>query len=202
MTEWWTYGLSDFLMFSPQAYWRLVARHNDAWWPAQLLGLVCCFGLMVALRESAIGAQRTALLVLAAAWAWVGWAFFWVRYTEIFLGAAWLARACGVQAVMLLAFAVMPPAPVRYVRRRDRNLALVLGSAALAYPLLAWGTGHRWLEAEVFGFMPDPTVLATFGALLALRQGGWRRAVLAVVPVVFLLLGLATRWLIGFSTPQ
>ena len=79
MTEWWTYGLSDFLMFSPQAYWRLVARHNDAWWPAQLLGIVCSFGLMVALRESAIGAQRVALLVLAAAWAWVGGAFFWVR---------------------------------------------------------------------------------------------------------------------------
>jgi hypothetical protein len=197
MTEWWTYGLSDFLMFSPQAYWRLVARHNDAWWPAQLLGLVCSFGLMVALRESAVGAQRAVLLVLAAAWAWVGWAFYWVRYTEIFLGAAWLARACGVQAVLLLVFALLPPAPPRYVPHRERTIALLLGSAALAYPLLSWCTGHRWIEAEVFGFMPEPTTLATLGALTGLRQGGWRRPLLAVLPVVFLLLGLATRWLLA-----
>ena len=197
MTEWWTYGLSDFLMFSPQAYWRLVARHNDAWWPAQLLGLVCAFGLMVALRESAIGAQRVVLLVLSVAWAWVGWAFYWLRYTEIFLGAAWLARACAVQSALLLAFALLPPAPLRYVPPREGTIALLLGGASLAYPLLAWCTGHRWIEAEVFGFMPDPTVLGTLGALLALRQGGWRRPLLAVLPVLFLLLGLATRWLIG-----
>lgn len=197
MTEWWTYGLSDFLMFSPQAYWRLVARHNDAWWPAQLIGIVSSFGLLVALRESAIGAQRMVLLVLGAAWAWVGWSFFSLRYTEIFLGATWLARACEVQAALLLAFALLPPAPLRFVPHRDRTMALVLGSAALCYPLLAWCTGHRWVEAEVFGFMPDPTTLATLGALLALRQGGLRRPVLAALPVLFLLLGLATRWLIA-----
>ena len=39
MTEWWTYGLSDFLMFSPEAYWRLVGRYNSAWWPAPLAGV-------------------------------------------------------------------------------------------------------------------------------------------------------------------
>jgi len=201
MTEWWTYGLSDFLMFSPQAYWRLVARHNDAWWPAQLLGIVSSFGLLVALRESAVGAQRMVMLVLAAAWAWVGWAFFSLRYTEIFLGATWLARACGLEAAMLLAFALLPPAPRRHVPDRERTIALVLGCAALAYPLLAWCTGHRWIEAEVFGFMPDPTTLATLGALLALHQGGRRRAVLAVIPMLFLLLGLATRWLLAWA-PQ
>ncbi len=198
MTEWWTYGLSDFLMFSPQAYWRLVARHNDAWWPAQLVGLVSSFGLMVARREPAVGTQRVVLLVLAAAWAWVGWAFYWVRYTEIFLGAAWLARACGLQATMLLAFALLPPGPPRQVGHRDRTISLLLGCASLAYPLLAWCTGHRWIEAEVFGFMPDPTTLATLGALLALQQDGWRRRVLAVLPVLLLILGLATRWLIAF----
>ena len=28
MSEWWSYRPSDFLMFSPTAYWRLVQRYN------------------------------------------------------------------------------------------------------------------------------------------------------------------------------
>jgi hypothetical protein len=198
MTEWWTYGLSDFLMFSPQAYWRLVARHNDAWWPAQLAGLVAAFALMVMLRESAGWAQRIVLGILAAAWAWVGWSFFWLRYSEIFLGAAALAQACAAQAVMLATAAILPVTPQREVRSRTRIAAMVVGAAALAYPLLAWCTDHRWIEAEVFGFMPDPTALATVAALLgAPRQTQWERVLLAVIPMLFLLLGGATRWLIA-----
>jgi hypothetical protein len=198
MTEWWTYGLSDFLMFSPQAYWRLVGRHNDAWWPSQLAGLVASFALMVMLRESAGWAQRIVLWLLALAWAWVGWSFFWVRYSEIFLGATWLAQACAAQAVMLATAGSLPIAAQRYVPTRTQAGAMLLGGAALAYPLLAWCTDHRWIEAEVFGFMPDPTALATLAALLgALRQARWERVLLAVIPTLFLVLGALTRWLIA-----
>jgi hypothetical protein len=198
MTEWWTYGLSDFLMFSPQAYWRLVARHNDAWWPAQLAGLVSAFALVVMLRETAGWAQRIVLWVLAAAWAWVGWSFFWLRYSEIFLAAPLLAQVCGAQALMLATAASLPVATHREVRAPTRIAATLLGAVALAYPLLAWATGHRWIEAEVFGFMPDPTALATLAALLgASRQTGPERALLAVLPLLVLLLGGLTRSLIG-----
>lgn len=37
MFEWWTYTLSDFLMFSPQVYYRLFELYNRALWPTQLL---------------------------------------------------------------------------------------------------------------------------------------------------------------------
>lgn len=33
MSEWWTYRLSDFLMFSPATYWRMVERYNREVWP-------------------------------------------------------------------------------------------------------------------------------------------------------------------------
>ena len=38
MPEWWTYGLSDFLMFSPRTYYRQIELYNLAIWPAQLVG--------------------------------------------------------------------------------------------------------------------------------------------------------------------
>ncbi len=37
MSEWWTYTLSDFLLFSPRVYYRLLELHNHALWPAHLL---------------------------------------------------------------------------------------------------------------------------------------------------------------------
>jgi hypothetical protein len=196
MTEWWSYGLSDFLMFSPETYWRLVARHNAAGWPAQLLTGAVPAALLVVLRGGSATTARAVLVVLALAWAWLGHAFYGQRYTEIFLGAPWLAGACGVQSILLAATALLP------LRRRDESprpaVAALLLATALGYPLLAPLTGHPWNEAEVFAFMPDPTAWATLGALAGLLQvPGAARLALAVVPLLTLLLGALTRWLIA-----
>lgn len=197
MSEWWTYGLSDFLMFSPEAYWRLVARYNNAWWPAQIAGVAAVAGILalVALRRP--WSTRAILVVTAVAWAWVAWAFHAQRYLEIFLGARWLAGAWAAQATLLLAATLLPvPAPAPASAARRAGIALV--AAALLYPLLAPLTGRAWSESEVFGWMPDPTALGALGALLAvdgLRR--WTRGLLAVLPLLALLLGAATRWLLA-----
>ena len=39
MSEWWTYTLSDFLLFSPRTYYRLFEIYNAAIWPAQIVAL-------------------------------------------------------------------------------------------------------------------------------------------------------------------
>lgn len=193
MSEWSTYGLSDFLMFSPQAYWRLVARYNAAWWPGQLLAQFAALPLAALLAR---GSPRPALAILAVAWAWVGWAFAWQRYAEIFLAAGWLAAACAVQALLLLGAAALPARETS--QARTPWPAWLLLALALAFPLLAPLSGRSWHEADVFGFMPDPTTLATLAALLALPGlAGWTRALLALVPLAFLALGLATRWLLA-----
>lgn len=193
MAEWSTYGLSDFLMFSPQAYWRLVARYNAGWWPGQLLAQAALVALAWLLVR---GRPRAALLVLAAGWAWAGWAFAWQRYAEIFLAAGWLAAACAVQAVALGLVAALPLREAAAQRLRIPGWTLL--ALALLYPLQAVLSGRSWGEAEVAGFMPDPTALATLGVLLALGQlASWARVGLALLPIGVLALGLATRWLVA-----
>lgn len=192
MSEWWSYGLSDFLMFSPEAYWRLVARYNAQWWPGQLAavpGLVAIFALLPR-------SPRTVLLLLAAAWLWVAAAFHWQRYAEIFLAAPWLAAASALQAGLLLA--AMPALRASPAGRTGTALGRLLLAIALLFPLLAPVQGQPWSEAEVFGFTPDPTALATLGAVLALPGWhAWQRAALGVLPLLSLLLGSATRWLLA-----
>ena len=39
MSEWWSYSLSDFLMFSARTYFRQFELLNQALWPLQLAGL-------------------------------------------------------------------------------------------------------------------------------------------------------------------
>ena len=51
--------------------------------------------------------------------------------------------------------------------------------------------GRPWLQAEVFGVAPDPTVAATLGVLLAADRTRWE---LLVVPLLWCAIGGATLW--------
>lgn len=198
MSEWWSYGLSDFLMFSPDAYWRLVARHNAAWWPAPWLGVAAGGAVLLLAGRGTHRATRAVLVLLALAWAWVGWAFHWRGYAQIFLAAPYLAAASGVQALLLLAAALPRDAAAAGSAPRWRLAGIVLVTLALLYPLLAPLQGRPWSQAEVFGSMPEPTALATLGALAMLRGlRRWQRLLPAVLPLASLLLGAATRWLLA-----
>lgn len=194
MSQWWSYGLSDFLMFSPQVLARLLARYNQALWPGQLLALAFGAALLLAVARPPRRAFLPGLL-LAAAWAWTGWAFHWQRYAEIFLGAPAAALACWAQALLLLANAWLPAPGGSGPGAVQRSAGTVLLAAGvLAWPVMT-GFVHGWTQTEVFGFMPEPTALATLGWLLAAPAlATWRRAALAVLPLLSLALGLATRW--------
>lgn len=193
MTEWWTYRLTNFLMFSPDVYWRLVQRFNEAWWPAQVLGIAAVLVLPWLVWQ---GRTRSALVLLALAWAWTGWAWHWRHYAEIFIAAPAIAVACWVEAVLLLGACALPARERRASTTADAIGWILLAAAAL-YPLLAPMTAHAWSEAEIFGFLPEPTALASVGTLAASRgRPRWSRIVLAILPLLSLALGAATRWLI------
>lgn len=186
MSEWWTYSLSDFLMFSSRSYYRLIESYNAAIWPAHFLALIAGVIVISAIARPRQNLQRSAALVLAAAWGWVAWAYHLERYAEINTAAPYFAAAFAVQALLLCWLAFSPgntaPAPQR--------MALGLtGLAIFAYPLLALARDNgEWRQAEVFGIAPDPTVIATLGVLLA-----WRApAIFWLIPVLWCLVSGAT----------
>lgn len=186
MSEWWTYSLSDFLMFSSRSYYRLIETYNAAIWPAHFLALVAGVIMLGAIARPRQNLQRSAALVIAAAWGWVAWAYHLERYAEINTAAPYFAAAFAVQALLLcwLAFKPGNAAPA------SQRVALGLsGLAIFAYPLLALARDNgTWRQAEVFGIVPDPTVIATLGMLLA-----WRApAIFWLIPVSWCLVSGAT----------
>ena len=62
--------------------------------------------------------------------------------------------------------------------------------ARSGHPLIGGLTGRPWLEAELFGMAPNPTVAATLGLLLAAGRTRWE---LFIIPALWCALDGATR---------
>jgi len=108
MSEWWTYRLTSFLLFSPRTYYRLLELYNLAIWPAQLAGMAIGLAIVALLigkrghRERAIagvavlalvrGRIRWLLLLLPVLWCVVTAATLWAMHApeSLFVVAAGL----------------------------------------------------------------------------------------------------------------
>ncbi len=194
MPEWWTYSLSDFLLFSPRTYYRLIERHNVALWPAHVATLAAGALVALLLGRGTAGRSRLAAAILAILWAWVGWTFVARRYASINWAATYLAWLFVVE-VVLLGWLVAALGRVRLGWRRGAQgvVGAMLFLLALAlYPALAPALGRGWFQAEVFGIMPDPTVLGTLGALWPAEGPPRLRWALLAPPLIWCLVSGAT----------
>lgn len=213
MSEWWTYRLSSFLLFSPRTYRRLFELYNAEVWPLHLVAVGLGLVMLYAIVRRTGQAPRVACALLGAGWLWVAWAFHWQRYASINWAATWFAAAFALQGLLLLGTA----ASARGIALRPRGAARGFGLALLVWalalhPLLDVALGRAWLQAQVFGLAPDPTALGTLGVLLALcaadapagvphphrepslRPWRWLWRTLWVVPLLWCLLSAATLW--------
>ena len=200
MPEWWTYALSDFLMFSPRVYYRMFELHNGALWPAQLAAMGFGIVILGALLRPEGALPRVGAAMLGGLWVWVAWAFFWDRYATINWAAAYVAPAFALEGLSLI-WAGAIQGQFRAPLRRD--LAAITGiamfaAAVTAYPLLAPLMQRPWVAAEVFGIAPDPTAFATL-ALLAVVDAP-RRWLLMAIPLAWCTISAATLWTLGAAT--
>lgn len=207
MSEWWTYRLEDFLLFSPRVYWRLFEAQNAALWPLHLATMLAGLALVGMILRRPGRAMLWTGLLLAPLWAFVAWTFLLQRYSGINWAADYAAPAFLVQAVLLLAAALTPggPAMGRLDAIGKTGLGLAL-TGSLLYPALTLVSGRPLTGAEVFGIVPDPTVLVTLGLLLVAR-GRWL-VLLLPIPLLWCLfsgltllaMGEAQAWLLLVGT--
>jgi hypothetical protein len=194
MDEWWSYSLSDLLLFSPRTYYRLLERHNEVVWPAQLLTLALGTGILFLLRTPSSKRGRIIAGILALLWVWVAWAFLLSRYATINPVMRYVAPLFVLEALLLVWWGVIGGklsfAVERRVRAKIGAALFMLG--LLLYPALATIFGRRWQQAEVFGIAPDPTVIATVGLLL-LTSSRFRWGLLPV-PLIWCAITAATLW--------
>jgi hypothetical protein len=195
MSEWWTYSLSDFLLFSPRTYRHLIELYNAQAWPLHLLAMALGIGMAWLLWRGGTHSQRMAAIMLAVCWAWVGFAFFERHYATINWAASHVAIAFGLQAAMLAIIAARrtnEAARPRHAMAR-RGWISLLAFGLLLQPLIGLLLGRPWRQLELFGIAPDPTVTVTL-ALLAMQGFRGSRLVLWPIPLLWCAVSAATLW--------
>jgi hypothetical protein len=200
MSDWLTYTPETFLMFSERTYRRLFEMHNAAVWPAHAAALLTGVVIMILiLRRGGVAARLPLVVFLAVAWLAVAAAWFWMRFSTIHTGGRTMAVAFAIEAFALLWFGVarnrLGAARPRGVR--DSIAVVLLAYGLLLHPLLGPVLGRPWSQAEVFALAPDPTAIATIGALLLAKHAHWS---LWVVPIGWCLFSGLTLW--AMRTPD
>jgi hypothetical protein len=193
MSEWWTYRLSNFLLFSPRTYYRLFELYNSEIWPGQVLALLAGLAVVALISSAVPWRSRAIAAVLGLSWLWVAWAYHYTRYASINWAATYFAAAFALEALLLLGLGV-----VKGLRLRPRDglisaagIGLVV-FALIVHPLIGPLVGRSWSQIEIFGVAPDPTVIATLGVLvLASGASTW---LLLPIPILWCLLSGATAW--------
>jgi hypothetical protein len=194
MSEWWSYGLSDFLLFSPRTYYRLFELYNAAVWPAQIAAIAVGLAILVLLRRPSAVQGRVVAALLAACWLWVAVAFHLERYATINWAASYFAAGFAVEAALLLWIGVARGGlGLRLAPDLASRVGLGIFLVALAVqPLIGPVLGRGWRSAEIFGLAPDPTAVATLGLLLP--TGGRPPWLLMILPVLWCAFTGTTLW--------
>lgn len=192
MSEWWTYSLSSFLLFSPRTYYRLFELYNAEVWPLQFVALALGLGALVLIWRQPPWSGRAVAAIFAACWLFVAWAYLLERYDPINFAARYFAIGFVLQAALLIWSGVLR----NRLRFELSDLPGRVGLAILFYavtihPLITPLTGRPWSQAEIFGLAPDPTAIATLGVALAAARPQWR---LLVVPVLWCTISGLTLW--------
>jgi hypothetical protein len=189
MSEWWTYSLSSFLLFSARTYYRLFELTNADVWPLQVVTLVSGFAILVLIVRGVASGGRVVAAILAVLWLFVAWAFLLQRYDPINFAARYYAAGFVIQAALLIWAGVIRDR-LRFDSARWIGIALIVYALAV-HPLIAPLSGRPWTQAEIFGIAPDPTVSATLGVLVAATRPNW---LLLFLPLLWCIISGLTLW--------
>jgi len=175
------------LSFSPEVFIAVYRDYSVQVWPAQIVVLcLIALGAVLALRDER--RSVTAALLLAIAWAWCGIVFHGLHFSDINFVAPLFSALFMIEAA-LIAWTGLHGSGLRFARPRGLAGALaavlILAGTAL-YPAIWAIKGFAARELPIAGLVPEPTVIATLGALLLVEGPSFWR--LAVIPLLWALL--------------
>jgi hypothetical protein len=196
MSDWWSYELSDLILFSSQTYYRLIELYNTAIWPLQLLTFVSGIALLLLVWRRPAWHGKAIGLILCLSWLWVAWAFHWQRFANIHWVASYFALVFIIQALLFVWVGAIKNGLIVDPINTKIHLTGVglLAFSIFIQPFTMMVTGHKWQQAELFGVVPDPTVVASIGVLLLtnITKHWW----LMIIPVMWCATSAATLWVL------
>lgn len=204
--DWASYTLSDFILFSPEAYLALFdGQYNfrrrfvlitlDI---ASILVLIPLIGIRPKVFWSRLGS-----LCLAATLIFVAYDFLWLRFLPINYMARYYAIGFVVQALLIFYVGVVRGqlfvvAPRGY----SRTVGLGLVGYGFIFKLIVDSLiSNNWIRSDFFGEAPDPTVIVLIGILILSKEALGQRwnMILLALPILWCVISGLT--LMGLDLP-
>lgn len=174
--------------FTVEQFLDVFEKYNEALWPLQIVAYVVGIALVGLALTKWKRASAVIFGALAVMWAGMAVGYMWLYFADInpaakLFGALFLAQA------VLLAIAAVRERGAAYGGRRDWRTWVGLGLIAygmVVYPLLGLALGHTYPRAPMFGLVPCPTTIFTFGMLLLAARP---KRLLLWLPLVWSVIG-------------
>jgi hypothetical protein len=186
------------LPFTPEQFFTVFARYNEAVWPVQILLnaiALLCVGLLFL---PGAWTSRTICLFLSLFWAWMAIAYHFAYFSDINpaawgFGAAFLLGSLAIAwfGVVRTGIFLRPVPGARAVVG-----ATLIVFALVLYPIIGYSVGHRYPNAPTFG-LPCPTTIFTLGLLLFSVEPVSRRVF--VVPLLWAAVGSLAAFQLGVA---
>lgn len=196
-----TYSLIDFIPIEPSVYLRLFERINAALWPLPLLTItvgILAMTVMIRCQQEKIW-HKLSWGILAVSWWLVGYQFHFNLLSELNWVGNYFFAFFVVQGLLLLFVDFFAESKGNSKESFfEKKLGIVMMAFGIVlYPLISGLTDRSWQSAEIFGIAPDPTCLATLGALLVTCRCRWW---LLIIPITWCLISGAMGYGMGLST--
>lgn len=155
--------------FSLEDFLHLLSEYNTSTWiPQVLLYMLAILAVRSAVRLD--GSFKTAGIVLAVVWVWVGVVFHYLFFRTIAEN-AWLFSGLSVAQAGIFLYAACREKDLQF--RTPRFAQMVAGGmlityALVLYPVVGWFLGHIYPRSQTLG-APCPATTFTLGILLWLR---------------------------------
>lgn len=187
------------LPFGPEAFFALFEQYNRAIWPAQVVAYVLAIAALALAARPAPWSGRAIAAILMLAWSWNGVVYHMTYFVTINFWADVFGLLFVVQALLFLWTGVVRG---RIDSRFTGDASSWIGAglavfAMIAYPAIGWALGHVWPRAPMFGVAPCPMTVFTMGMLLL--GAGRVPLYLAVIPVLWSLVGGTAAWFLGVT---
>jgi len=192
MDLWLSYSLHDFLIFSPDAYFRLYELSNLLLWPFHIPLIILSLIALYMLRLRHLLVQKALLVWLAIIWLFVGFWFLRTFYSQINTLAHPLSYLFFCQAALLVlsVFITRTVEQESHVTIRTISGWVIILYAYFIHPVTAIYWDRSFTGIEIFAVAPDPTSIGTLGFLMLLRTRGY--LYLMIIPCIWLTFSILT----------
>lgn len=185
------------LPFTREQFFGIFVDYNAGVWPVQVIACLIGIGSVALLIRPSRTGSRVVAGALAVMWIWTGIAYHGFYFSAINKAAYAFAALFVLQGLLLIYFGVAKTR-LMFDARVGSSPALgwaLIAYAAVVYPLIGLGSGHRLGELPMFGITPCPVTIFTFGLLLlaASPVPHW----LFMIPIIWSVIGGSAAFLLG-----